>query len=219
MLCLINILEKVPYLFFSGNFEYKIGVIRLNRLIKEKLEFDEIIEQCKKGEQAAQGVLFNTFYKQLYHLCMRILANHHDTEDVLIMSFTRIFRNIANFEYRGFPSLNKWMKTIVVNESIRLVTARNQLHYTEDMTVYEISSSPEPELDHVDLEKVYSIIETMPVGYRIVFNLFAVEGYSHKEISYMLKISENTSKSQLRKARMHIIEKMKKIQSYGFTKY
>jgi RNA polymerase sigma-70 factor (ECF subfamily) len=174
---------------------------------------------CKSGDPAAQGVLYNTFYRQLYNLSMRMLANHHDTEDVLILSFIRIFRNIANFEYRGVPSLVKWMKTIVANEAIRLITTRNHLFYSEDMTTYETHNFPECEPDSIDTEQVYSIIESMPMGYRIVFNLFALEGYSHKEISEMLRITENTSKSQLRKARMHIIEKLKKAPSYGYTKY
>lgn len=183
------------------------------------MEFDEVIEQCKKGNQVAQGVLFNTFYKQLYNLCMRILASHHDTEDVLILSFTRVFDNLDRLDYRGEHSLGKWIRTIAVNEAIRMASTRENLYFSDDMVTFEVNNAPEPELDHVDAEQVYSIIESMPVGYRIVFNLFALEGYSHKEIAGMLNISENTSKSQLRKARMHIIEKMKKAPSYGFTKY
>lgn len=183
------------------------------------MEFEEVIEHCKKGNQVAQGILFNTYYKHLYSVCMRILANHHDTEDVLILSFTRVFDNISRLEYRGQHSLGKWIRTIAINEAIRLVTSRNQLKYSDDVAVYESGYTPEPELEHVDTEHIYSIIEAMPLGYRIVFNLFAIEGYSHKEIGEMLNISENTSKSQLRKARLHIIEKLNKVQSYGFTKY
>lgn len=182
------------------------------------MEFSEIIEHCKKDDRVAQGIVFNTYYRPMYHVAMRILANHHDTEDVLVLSFTRIFKSIGSFEYRGMPSLQKWVKTIVINEAIRLVSARNQLRYSDDMAVYE-TYVEESDLENVDTDEILSIIETMPAGYRVVFNLFAIEGYSHKEISELLSVSENTSKSQLRKARIYIIEKMKKKQKHGFTKY
>ncbi|NJO70457.1 MAG: sigma-70 family RNA polymerase sigma factor [Bacteroidetes bacterium] len=174
------------------------------------MEFSEIIDHCKSGNKVAQGVLFNAWYRPMYRLSMRILANHHDTEDALVLAFTRIFDNIARFEYRGEYSLNKWIRTIVIREAIRLVTSRNQLQYSEDMTAFDSPAPEEEEMENMDAEQIRTIIETMPAGYRLVFNLFALEGYSHKEIGGLLNISENTSKSQLRKARIYIIEKMKK---------
>ena len=139
-------------------------------------------------------------------------------EDALIVSFTKVFDNIHRFEFRGENSLDKWIKTIVINESIRLLNKKNRIIYNEDMEEYEkytIDSSQD--LDSVDTEQVYRIIENMPAGYRVVFNLYAIEGYTHKEISELLDISENTSKSQLRKARMYIIDKMNKTQNYGYA--
>ncbi|NJK94661.1 MAG: sigma-70 family RNA polymerase sigma factor [Bacteroidales bacterium] len=171
------------------------------------MEFSEIIDHCKSGNKVAQGVLFNAWYRPMYRLSMRILANHHDTEDALVLAFTRIFDNIARFEYRGEYSLNKWIRTIVIREAIRLVTSRNQLQYSEDMTAFDSPAPEEEEMENMDAEQIRTIIETMPAGYRLVFNLFALEGYSHKEIGGLLNISENTSKSQLRKARIYIIEK------------
>lgn len=179
------------------------------------MEVKEVIRHCKTGNQVAQGILFNTYYKQMYNLSMRILANHHDVEDVLIDSFTKVFDNIKKFEYRGDNSLNKWIKTIVINETIRYVNARNKVKYDDYLPEYEINTAFESDLGDIDIEQIYSIIETMPVGYRMVFNLFAIEGYSHKEISELLNITESTSKSQLRKARINIIEKISKIKEYG----
>jgi RNA polymerase sigma factor (sigma-70 family) len=183
------------------------------------LEIKEIIKHCKAENQVAQGILFNTFYRQMYNLSMRILANHHDTEDVLIISFTKVFNSIQRFEYRGDNSLNKWIKTIVINETIRFVNARNQIRYDENLSEYEKNMTYDTELDIIDVEQVYSLIETLPVGYRLVFNLFALEGYSHKEISELLDITENTSKSQLRKARINIVERINKTKKYGYSKY
>jgi RNA polymerase sigma-70 factor (ECF subfamily) len=179
------------------------------------LEVKEVIKHCKSGNQVAQGVLFNTHYKQMYNLSMRILANHQDVEDVLIISFNKVFENIKNFEYREDKSLNKWIKTIVINESIRYINANNKVKYDDYLPEYEMNTTIDSDLSDIDIELVYSIIETMPAGYRMVFNLFAIEGYSHKEISELLNITENTSKSQLRKARMNIIEKISKSIKYG----
>lgn len=179
------------------------------------MEIREVIKHCRSGNQIAQGILFNEYYRQMYHLSMRIVANHHDVEDVLIVSFSKVFNKIQEFEYRGDNSLAKWIKTIVINESIRHATTKNHISYEEDIPEYEMNTTYDEDLDHIDTEQIYSIIETMPAGYRMVFNLFAIEGYSHKEISELLDITENTSKSQLRKARIYIIERIKKTRKYG----
>ena len=146
---------------------------------------------------------------------MRILANHHDVEDALIIAFTKVFDNIRNFEYRGENSLKKWIKTIVINESIRFINSKQKIQYDDNLSDYDQHMNDDTEPDTIDAEQVYSIIESMPAGYRLVFNLFAIEGYSHKEISDLLNISENTSKSQLRKARLNIIEKLYKTENHG----
>jgi RNA polymerase sigma-70 factor, ECF subfamily len=179
------------------------------------LETKDVIEHCKSGNPVAQGILFNTYYRQMYNLSMRIISNHHDVEDVLIISFTKVFDNIRKFEYRVDNSLNKWIKTIVINESIRFINSRNIISYGEDLPEYENNMKYDTDLSIIDVDQVYSIIETMPVGYRMVFNLFAIEGYTHKEISELLNITENTSKSQLRKARKNIIERINKTKKYG----
>ncbi len=154
----------------------------------------------------------------MYHLGMRILANHHDVEDVLIVAFARVFNYIHKFSYQGEGSLDRWIKTIIVNESIRFLKRKKQLTFYEEINDYDSSAAStiyDYGPDGLDTDQVYSILETMPDGYRMVFNLFAIEGYSHKEISEMLGISENTSKSQLRKARIYIIERIQKTKKYG----
>ena len=151
----------------------------------------------------------------MYNLSMRIISNHHDVEDVLIISFTKVFDNLHRFEFRADDSFKKWIKTIVINESIRYINTRNIISYEEDLPESEMNMESDTDLSIIDTDQVYAIIETMPVGYRMVFNLFAIEGYTHKEISELLNITENTSKSQLRKARINIIEKINKIRKYG----
>ena len=174
------------------------------------MEIKEVIEHCIQGNRVAQGVLFNTYYRRMYNLSMRILANHQDVEDVLIVSYTKVFSNIHRFEFRGDNSLEKWIKTIVINESIRFVNVRDQIRFDDVSPAIETEPNNDTDISLIDVDQVYSIIEALPAGYRMIFNLFAIEGYSHKEISDMLNITENTSKSQLRKARIAIIERIRK---------
>ncbi|MBK6964774.1 MAG: sigma-70 family RNA polymerase sigma factor [Bacteroidales bacterium] len=175
------------------------------------MEIREVIKHCKSGNQLAQSILFNAHYKQMYHLSMRILSNHHDVEDALIISFTKVFSSIQRFEYRGDNSLVKWIKTIVINESIRQLNGKNKINFDEEeFPENAMTTMSDSELYDIDIEQVYNIIEALPAGYRMVFNLFALEGYSHKEISELLNITESTSKSQLRKARTNIIESINK---------
>lgn len=178
------------------------------------MEVKKVIKGCQSGNQFAENALFNMYYKHMYNLSRRILANHNDVEDVLIISFTKVFKNIKKFEYRGDLSLNKWIKTIVINESIRFVKKRDKIKYDDNMPELATYSEFDSCLSDLDVEHIHSIIESMPTGYRIVFNLFAIEGYSHKEIAELLKISENTSKSQLRKARLNIIKKIEKTKTH-----
>lgn len=180
---------------------------------------EEVIKHCKSGNQIAESVLFNGHYQQMYNLSIRILSNHQDVEDVLSIAFTKVFKNIQDFEYRGEHSVKKWIKTIVINESIRFVNARNKIKYDDELPETDLDSFNENDWIDIDIEQVYSIIKSMPDGYRMVFNLFAIEGYSHKEISELLNISENTSKSQLRKARINIIEKINKHKKYENSQY
>lgn len=174
------------------------------------LEEPEIITGCLKNDPYAQRCLFDKNYRRIFHLAMRYLVNYHDTEDVLSISFTKIFKNIAQFENRGEGSFQKWINTIVINEAIRFLKNKKALVFQEDEELLTLNVSFSDSSDLLDTEEVSQVLESMPKGYRTVFNLFAIEGYSHKEISEMLQINENTSKSQLSKARNYIILKLKK---------
>jgi len=173
------------------------------------LEEQEIIAGCLQDNPFAQRYLFDRNYRRSYHVAMRYLANHHDTEDVLSISFTRIFKNIGQFENRGEGSLSKWINTIVINESIRFLKSKKALLFQEEECMANFSLGLNGGSDLLDLEEVAQVMGEMPKGYRTVFNLFAIEGYSHKEIAALLQINENTSKSQLSKARNFLIQRLK----------
>ncbi|NHE56296.1 RNA polymerase sigma factor [Cyclobacterium plantarum] len=174
------------------------------------MEEQKIISGCVRKEHSAQRDLFDRYYRRNFHVAMRYLGNHHDTEDVLSVSFTRIFKNIGQFEYRGEGSLQKWVTTVVINESIRFLKSKKALLFQEEEEILSLNVPIIDSGDLLDLEKVQQVLEEMPRGYRTVFNLFAIEGYTHKEIAGMLQIHENTSKSQLSKARNFMVTKLKK---------
>lgn len=178
------------------------------------MEETEIISGCIQKEPIAQRYLFDRYYKRGFHVAMRYLANHHDTEDVLSISFTRILKNIDHFEYRGEGSLQKWVTTIVINEAIRFLKSKKTLLFQEDEEILSFNIPMVDSSDILDMEEVHQILEQMPKGYRTVFNLFVMEGYAHKEIAEMLQINENTSKSQLSKARNYMMRNLKKKKSH-----
>ncbi len=173
------------------------------------MEEQEIIAGCLQNNPFAQRYLFDRNYRRSYHVAIRYLANHHDTEDVLSISFTRIFKNIGQFENRGEGSLSKWINTIVINESIRFLKNKKALLFQEEEWMENFSLGLVGDSDFLELEEVHQLMGEMPKGYRTVFNLFAIEGYSHKEIAALLQINENTSKSQLSKARNFLIQRLK----------
>ena len=175
----------------------------------------ELIDQCLKNNRQAQELLFSYHYDDLYALAMRYLSDHHDTEDAIICSFTRVYKNLNGFTNQGKESLGKWIRTILINESLRILKKRNVLSFENDTIEMEPRSVQPDGLQQLGNADIIRMIEQLPDGYRTVFNLFIIEGYSHKEIASMLGISENTSKSQLSKARNQLIEKLEGNRSYG----
>ena len=174
-----------------------------------------LIRQCKQQQRQAQQQLFEELYPSAYRLSRRYLFRSQDIEDVLIGVFVRVFRHLESFEYRGEGSLRKWVNTIVIHECIRFLSAYRPVITEEDVSFLAAERDWDGDPSGVDAERVMQILDQMPAGYRTVFNLYAMEGYTHSEIAGLLNITEGTSKSQLSKARNHIIEKLKERKSYG----
>lgn len=172
----------------------------------------QIISGCNKKDRKAQKMFFEAYYKDTFRLARRYLSNYHDTEDLVIVVFNKALNNIGNFTYRGEGSLKKWLNTITINESIKALRKIRPIYFKEEPIEEE---AIEFNTVSLDLELIYKILEKMPEGYRTVFNLYAIDGYTHTEIAESLNISRNTSKSQLLKARKFIIRMLKKKQAYG----
>ncbi len=167
----------------------------------------------------AQETLYDNYYKELYLISIRYLSNHQDAEDAIILSFTKIFKSLKSFTYQGKGSLGRWIRTILINESIRLLNKRNKIDFNSDLNSIEISDSTPNSLDLMQASDLLKMIEKLPTGYRTIFNLYAIEGFSHKEISSLLNISENTSKTQLKKARMSLMNSINKETAYGTNRF
>ena len=172
----------------------------------------QLIEGCCKGNKKQQKIFFDRFYPMLFRLARRYLADYHQAEDVVIIIFTKAFKSINHFEYRGEGSLKRWLTTIAINECCKTIKKIKPIYYQE-----EIVEVPIDRLENqiIDVELIHLILKKMPKGYRTVFNLYAIDGFTHSEIAEVLNISRNTSKSQLLKARKFIINELNKRKAYG----
>lgn len=170
---------------------------------------EELIEGCQKGKRKAQSQLYNQYCGAMLAIAMRYCENRTEAEDALQDAFVNIFRRIKDFEGRREGSLTAWIKTIVINSALSLNRKNKKHNYTEDVTELRIADPAataidDDDSDDIKRQRIMNAVQDLPSGYRAVFNLYVMEGYSHKEIAEILEISENTSKSQLSKARKYL---------------
>lgn len=168
---------------------------------------EELITGCRKRERNAQKALYDTYSSKMYGLCYRYLKDAMEAEDVLIVAFTRIFERIDQFKGEG--SFEGWIRRIVVNEALTCLRKRRTMHLETELKEADYQLDYKNLEDHLEAEDLMQLINALPTGYRIVFNMYAIDGYSHKEIADSLGISENTSKSQLSRARTYLQKALK----------
>jgi RNA polymerase sigma factor (sigma-70 family) len=168
----------------------------------------KLIEGCIEGKRKAFALLYRRYAAGMLGVCLRYCRNRAEAEDVLQEGFIKVFGNIGNFRKEG--SLEGWIRRIVVNTAIDHYNKMNREGYPvniEDINETDLGEEPEqPDEDTLFREDfseddLLAVIQQLPNGYRVVFNMYAVEGFSHQEIADTLNISVNTSKTQLFKAR------------------
>jgi len=166
----------------------------------------ELVERCIKGERSAQYNLYRMYSKGMYSVCQRMLNNSMEAEDVLQESFMDVYKKLHTFKFESTPGA--WIKRIVVNNCINRLR-KNRLQIEE---IEEGRHIPEEVIEKVDtsyeVSKIKKAISILPEGYRVVFSLYAMEGYDHQEIGQIMNISESTSKSQYSRAKKKIREIM-----------
>ncbi|MBK8516781.1 MAG: RNA polymerase sigma factor [Saprospiraceae bacterium] len=174
-------------------------------LVNGKTEKD-LIKACLSGDRQAQRDVFYMYSGKMMAVCIRFSRHRQEAEDLLQDSFVKIFTHLKDFENKG--SFEGWIRRIIVNTAIKNNLKKSVIaeeidldHIVEEMSVPEVFSV-------LSEEELIKLISGLPDGYRMVFNLFAIEGFTHKEISEILNIEESTSRSQLTKARKMLKEKV-----------
>jgi RNA polymerase sigma-70 factor (ECF subfamily) len=161
----------------------------------------ELVKEAKQGSTAAQKCLFDQFAEKMLLVCRRYVKNPEDAEELLLDGFYKFFTKISSFYYQGDAALYAWLKRIMINECLMFLRAKNVFTIVTEATAEEIPLQEEA-LDNLSAEEIFRLIVQLPVGYRTVFNLYAIEGMNHGEIAEVLNISEGTSRSQYSKAKL-----------------
>jgi len=161
----------------------------------------DLIAACLRGEPRAQRQLYDQFAGLMLTVCRRYLKRPEDAEEALLLGFAKVFRALPTFQQEG--SFEGWIRRIMVNQALMELRRREPLHlsFEEFAQPENLASTPATADTQLQADELLALLQTLPPGYRAVFNLYALEGYSHLEIAAALGISEGTSKSQLSKAR------------------
>ena len=168
------------------------------------MSLHQLIINCKKRDIKSQSEIYHLFAGKLFALCLKYSKTKQSAEDNLQDAFITIFDKIDQYKFKG--SFEGWMKRIVINTSLQTYREKNVLNLVEENYPDEVEV--EVDEDDLSLDFLLKIIQKLPERYRMVFNLYVLDGYSHKEISGMLGIAEGTSKSNLSRARLILKEKI-----------
>lgn len=173
----------------------------------------KVIDKCLKGNSRAQKDLYKAYAQKMFVHCYRYLQSKEDAEEMVSDGFIRVFQNLKTFVYKDLKSLEAWIKRIMINECLMSLRKR-KLTFLDESNALNVESESKSDSEF-EAEEIYNLILSLPDGYRTIFNLFVIEGYSHKEISKSLNITESTSRSQLTKARMALKSQVIKTNLYG----
>lgn len=171
----------------------------MNLFVQKSTGEDELIEGCKKNHSKSQRDLYERFSGKMYSLCLRYIKEETEAEDVLVAGFMKIFNKIEQYQREG--SFEGWIRKIMVNESLQYIRQNKNMYLQVDIENAQYSFNTDAIESQLAAEDLLKMVGRLPMGYRTIFNLYAIEGYSHQEIADMLDISVNTSKSQLSRAR------------------
>lgn len=173
------------------------------------MQYDEqkLIKACINGELIAQKKLYNLYASKFFAVALRYSKNREEAEDILQDAFVKIFENLQQYQFKG--SFEGWMRRVVVNTAIEYY--RKSLIGFGEAVEFESIQVRSFDVQSYDYEQLVNLIQELPVGYRTIFNLYAIEGYTHIQIAKILNISEGTSKSQFSRAKNILKEKVIKL--------
>lgn len=178
----------------------------------------KVFERCKRSDRKAQKTLFDAFKTRIMGICRRYTSNREEAEDVFQESFLKIFEGIK--KVKEFKYLQRWIIRTAVNSAINYYH-KNKRHH-DHLGLDGVSAFDERDgsiIDELSNESIVALVNALPTGYRLVFNLYVIEGYKHHEIGEMLDIPENTSKSQLSRAKTLLKKRLLELGIEKFEKY
>ena len=170
----------------------------------------ELIELAVENNRHAQHKIYSKYAPKMLSVCRLYIKDVHQAEDIMITAFMKVFTHLKNFEHKG--SFEGWIRRIMTNECISFIRVNKKIKFSEDENFFEeIHNNIESQFS---VEDIQFLIDNLPEGYKMIFNLYAIEGYKHQEIAAMLSISEGTSKSQLSNARKMLQGHITKLKNY-----
>ncbi len=184
-----------------------------NSTTNQPLSEDEIIEGCIRNDVHCQRMLYERFAPKMMGVSLRYCNSKMEAEDVLQDAFIKIFDKISTFQKRG--SFEGWIRKIVVFTALKSNDKRVKKFEPGDLESTQEQAFDAKAISNMETKNLLAILTKLPEGYRTVFNMYAIEGYSHKEIGEMLNISEVTSRTQYSRAKQHLIKLLNK---YGITR-
>jgi RNA polymerase sigma-70 factor, ECF subfamily len=180
------------------------------KVINLHQEEKELIQLAVDNNRHAQQKIYSKFSGKMLSVCRQYIKDLHQAEDIMITAFMKVFTSLKNFEHKG--SFEGWIRRIMVNECISYIRVQKQVKFIEDENYVEESFNNIE--SQFSVEDIQFLIDSLPEGYKMVFNLYAIEGFKHQEIAQMLGINEGTSKSQLSHARKMLQTQIAKLKNY-----
>lgn len=172
-------------------------------------DFPDLVRQARSGDRKAQKAIYDSLSGKMYAVCLRYMGDREAAEDVLQDGFVALFTKLDS--YSGEGSFEGWARKIFVNTALMSLRKRDVLRQTEDVeAAWNVSSGDPSAVQNISYQELLKLVSELPPGFRTVFNMYVIEGYSHKEIAEELSISEVTSRSQLQRARMLLQARLKK---------
>lgn len=181
------------------------------KVINLHQEEKELIELAVENNRHAQHQIYSKYSPKMLSVCRQYIKDLQQAEDVMITAFMKVFTNLKYFEHKG--SFEGWIRRIMINESISYIRVQKKVKFIEDENYYEETVNNIE--SKFSVEEIQFLIDSLPDGYRMVFNLYAIEGYKHQEIAELLGINEGTSKSQLSHARKMLQTNITKLKKYN----
>lgn len=174
----------------------------MNTLIMKSADVqteNSLIQACMDGDRRAQKAFYERFARSMYVVAMRYSKTTHEADDILQDAFVKIFANLTSF--KGDCPIEYWVKRIVVNTALKYNRRKLDKAPTEDVKEFHQVSEDEPDMANIGFEQLLSYIRSLAPRYQMIFNMYAIEGYKHREIAELLGITEGTSKSQYARAK------------------